>query len=310
MTAAHDPRVVLAARLQAAVAKAFGAEHAAVDPMVRRSERADFQADLAMGLAKKLEARAAAGRRSRRRRSRCHRHLRARRDRRAGLHQSHAEERRSSSTRSPSVARDERLGVPLAAHQGARRHRLLGAERREGDARRSPALHDHRRRARARCSSSRATRSFAQNHIGDWGTPFGMLIEHLLDVGRGERAEPSTVGELSDFYRAARDEVRRRPGVRRARARSASCCCRPATRDARRCGARSSTSRSATSASVYERLGVGLRERARARRELLQPDARRRRRRARAQRPRVRSTTARCACSRRGSRTATASRCR
>src|SRR5699024_169173 len=22
-----------------------------------------------------------------------------------------------------------------------------------------------------------------QNHIGDWGTPFGMLIEHLLDVG-------------------------------------------------------------------------------------------------------------------------------
>ena len=24
-----------------------------------------------------------------------------------------------------------------------------------------------------------------QNHIGDWGTPFGMLIEHLLDVGPG-----------------------------------------------------------------------------------------------------------------------------
>ena len=23
-----------------------------------------------------------------------------------------------------------------------------------------------------------------QNHVGDWGTPFGMLIEHLLDVGR------------------------------------------------------------------------------------------------------------------------------
>ena len=22
-----------------------------------------------------------------------------------------------------------------------------------------------------------------QNHIGDWGTPFGMLIEHLLEVG-------------------------------------------------------------------------------------------------------------------------------
>ena len=23
-----------------------------------------------------------------------------------------------------------------------------------------------------------------ENHVGDWGTPFGMLIEHLLDLGR------------------------------------------------------------------------------------------------------------------------------
>jgi arginyl-tRNA synthetase len=41
-----------------------------------------------------------------------------------------------------------------------------------------------------------------QNHIGDWGTPFGMLIEHLLDVGEG--AAHASMGELSDFYRAAR----------------------------------------------------------------------------------------------------------
>jgi arginyl-tRNA synthetase len=40
-----------------------------------------------------------------------------------------------------------------------------------------------------------------QNHIGDWGTPFGMLIEHLLDAGEGAQA---SMGELSDFYRAAR----------------------------------------------------------------------------------------------------------
>ncbi|WP_309130700.1 arginine--tRNA ligase [Brevibacterium sp.] len=43
-----------------------------------------------------------------------------------------------------------------------------------------------------------------QNHIGDWGTPFGMLIEHLLDVG----IESSTAEEISDnpnaFYQAAR----------------------------------------------------------------------------------------------------------
>src|SRR5690606_27027341 len=28
-----------------------------------------------------------------------------------------------------------------------------------------------------------------ENHIGDWGTPFGMLIEHLLDLGETEAAE-------------------------------------------------------------------------------------------------------------------------
>jgi arginyl-tRNA synthetase len=41
-----------------------------------------------------------------------------------------------------------------------------------------------------------------QNHIGDWGTPFGMLIEQLLDVG--ESGARASMGELSDFYRAAR----------------------------------------------------------------------------------------------------------
>ena len=27
------------------------------------------------------------------------------------------------------------------------------------------------------------------NHLGDWGTPFGMLIEHLLDLGEAEAAQ-------------------------------------------------------------------------------------------------------------------------
>ena len=43
-----------------------------------------------------------------------------------------------------------------------------------------------------------------QNHIGDWGTPFGMLIEHLLDVGV-DSAEASEVSENPNaFYQAAR----------------------------------------------------------------------------------------------------------
>jgi arginyl-tRNA synthetase len=42
------------------------------------------------------------------------------------------------------------------------------------------------------------------NHTGDWGTPFGMLIEHLLDVGETEAAHELSVGELDTFYQAAR----------------------------------------------------------------------------------------------------------
>jgi arginyl-tRNA synthetase len=43
-----------------------------------------------------------------------------------------------------------------------------------------------------------------ENHIGDWGTPFGMLIEHLLDVGGAEHAESFSVRDLNEFYAAAR----------------------------------------------------------------------------------------------------------
>ena len=45
-----------------------------------------------------------------------------------------------------------------------------------------------------------------QNHIGDWGTPFGMLIEHLLDVGEAEAAAERSMGDLNAFYKAARQK--------------------------------------------------------------------------------------------------------
>ncbi len=43
-----------------------------------------------------------------------------------------------------------------------------------------------------------------ENHIGDWGTPFGMLIEHLLDVGEEEAVAELSVGDLDRFYKEAR----------------------------------------------------------------------------------------------------------
>ncbi|HYI60979.1 MAG TPA: arginine--tRNA ligase [Acidimicrobiales bacterium] len=43
-----------------------------------------------------------------------------------------------------------------------------------------------------------------QNHVGDWGTPFGMLIEHLVEVGEDRAVAELSVGDLNGFYRAAR----------------------------------------------------------------------------------------------------------
>ena len=40
-----------------------------------------------------------------------------------------------------------------------------------------------------------------ENHVGDWGTPFGMLIEHLVDLGASSDLE---ISDLDGFYRAAR----------------------------------------------------------------------------------------------------------
>ena len=43
-----------------------------------------------------------------------------------------------------------------------------------------------------------------ENHVGDWGTPFGMLIEHLVDLGEEEGMRELSVGDLDTFYKQAR----------------------------------------------------------------------------------------------------------
>jgi arginyl-tRNA synthetase len=99
------------------------------------------------------------------------------------------------------VARDERLGVPPAP----KKERIVidysapnvAKEMHVGHLR-STIIGD----ALARLLDFAGHDVIRQNHIGDWGTPFGMLIEHLLDGGEG--AARASMGELSDFYRAAR----------------------------------------------------------------------------------------------------------
>ena len=48
-------------------------------------------------------------------------------------------------------------------------------------------------------------RVIRENHIGDWGTPFGMLIEQLVDRGEDEGAHELALGDLEVFYQAARN---------------------------------------------------------------------------------------------------------
>jgi len=198
-----DPRNLLAERLKAAVVAAFGAEHAGVDPMVRRSERADYQADLAMSLGKALkraprEVAAAVA---------------------AKLDLQNVGERveiagpgfinitlgRDFLERETlDLAGDPRLGVPLAA----KRDKVIldysapnvAKEMHVGHLR-STIIGD----ALGRILEVLGHEVVRQNHVGDWGTPFGMLIEHFVDLGQGEKGgTDSDVGELSAFYRNAR----------------------------------------------------------------------------------------------------------
>jgi len=43
-----------------------------------------------------------------------------------------------------------------------------------------------------------------QNHMGDWGTQFGMLLAHLSDKLNQEQVAETALADLEDFYRAAK----------------------------------------------------------------------------------------------------------
>ncbi len=58
--------------------------------------------------------------------------------------------------------------------------------------------------ALVRMMEFRGHRVIRENHIGDWGTPFGMLIEHLVDLGEERAAAHLSLGDLDGFYKEAR----------------------------------------------------------------------------------------------------------
>jgi len=211
-----DPILTLTTRFTAAVAAAFGAEHAGTDPLLRRSDRADYQANIAMGLGKKVRrpprdvAFAIAERLDVA--DICERveiagpgflNLTLKSD--------------FLAAEAIAVSADARLGVmPLAEPEtvvidysapNAAKEMHVGHLR-------STILGD----ALARVLTSLGHRVVRQNHLGDWGTPFGMLIEHMLD--QGDSACDLEVVRLNAFYREARAKFDQSPAfAERSRAR-------------------------------------------------------------------------------------------
>jgi arginyl-tRNA synthetase len=55
----------------------------------------------------------------------------------------------------------------------------------------------------ARVLSFLGHRVIRQNHLGDWGTQFGMLIEHISGQG-WEKAAERSIGDLNELYRASK----------------------------------------------------------------------------------------------------------
>lgn len=197
---------VMAAAFAAAAAQMTGSE-SVINPQVHASQHADFQADAAMGLARELKKNP--------------REIATavvdilRSDTAASIVIANAEVAGPGfinidlnsewiAEQLGKMAADQRLGVPLAdkqtivvdysapnvakeMHVGHLRSTIIG----DACVRLMEWLgHDVLRR----------------NHIGDWGTPFGMLIEHLLDIGESQATQELSVGDLNGFYKTAREK--------------------------------------------------------------------------------------------------------
>jgi arginyl-tRNA synthetase len=198
------PQAVLEERVRAAITDAFGAEHSGADPLIRPSSFADFQANAALPLAKRLRRPA----RDVARDIATHIDL-------AGV------------CESPEISGPGFINLTLTGGWiGAQVTSLLGDER-LGIRRADPAqrmvvdysgpnvakeLHVGHLRAMAVGDAVVRILEFLGHqvtraaHLGDWGTQFGMLIEHILDVGEAATHAQLAAGELTAFYQAARSK--------------------------------------------------------------------------------------------------------
>ena len=206
-----DPRDVLAQRVSAALGAAFGPEYAAADPVIRPSSFADYQSNAALPLAKQL------GRPPRDIAADIVRHLDV-----AGV----AEPPEVSgpgfinlrllpgwiAAEATAELRDPRLGVEPAADRDQKvvvdySGPNVAKELHVGHLR-ATVVGD----AIVRVLEHLGHTVIRAAHLGDWGTPFGMLIEHALDIGEEATRKQLVSGEFTAFYQAARAEFDSEPG--------------------------------------------------------------------------------------------------
>jgi arginyl-tRNA synthetase len=193
-----DVATLLEARLRAA----FDTVAAGADPVLRPSDRADFQANGALALARRIG-----------------------REPRAVAEAVVAAARLDDICELVEVSGPGFLNLVLSTSFVERSVREMAADQRLGvepavDPQRVLVTYSHPNVAkemhvghlRSTVIGDALCRLFAhlghdvvrENHIGDWGTPFGMLIEHLVDVGEQTAIAELSVGDLTDFYQAAR----------------------------------------------------------------------------------------------------------
>ncbi|WP_437569152.1 arginine--tRNA ligase [Sorangium sp. So ce542] len=197
-----DPVHALSRAFQEAITAAFGAEHAGVDPSLRRSSHADYQANAAMALGKRL------GRPPREVAAAIVGALQlggiCRKVEIAGPGFVNLTLEDAYLTRElADTASSGRLGIAPAAQPETVIVDYSGpnaAKEMHVGHLRSTIIGD----ALARVLEALGHRVIRQNHLGDWGTPFGMLIEHMLDLGEAAASQELSVGDLDAFYRQAR----------------------------------------------------------------------------------------------------------
>jgi arginyl-tRNA synthetase len=204
-----DPQQILAQRVHDAIVASFGPDYGDVDPLIRPSAFADFQANVALPLGKRLR--------------RSPREVAAELAARLDVTGMCTEPAVSGpgfinfglrddwiAAQASAMLGDDRLGLaPVSAPQTIvveYSSPNVAKEMHVGHLR-TTVIGD----AIARVLEFAGHRVIRDNHVGDWGTPFGMLIEHLLDVGEHSAEAALLETDPNAFYQAARHKFDTEP---------------------------------------------------------------------------------------------------